>query len=353
MSLFLRLGTLYFLILLTTGCSHLIVPGENLTDEVNALIAQEKYGRALAAINRVQPSSTQYKQGKSLKKVVLKKASAYETKLIREAKQQQQQEQWGKAESILKKGISNYPQGKKLQQALEQHISDREKRRHELDVKLMLSRGTWLHKEIGLRQDRLKTSPNDPVEKFKLSRMESEATTLSEKLRMEGINATNKGDLNIASKLLSLANDLHKTPKTDQAIKQLQQRIKSQKRRKQHVLERKQARENQKLIDQFENALNQGELQQARKLLSQLEKGNLESEQLSSLQQKLAHEIADTVEKLIQKGNRYYSQSNYALAIQYWEKAKLLNPDDTRLDSQIERAKRIITNLEQIRKQEQ
>ena len=346
-----RLTILCIIVLLTSGCSHLVTPKQSFSDEFNELVAQDSYGKALAALDNLAPSSPQYKQRNKLRKLLIEKATAYEKKLISQSTNEQRQDHWEKAELILKTGIRNYPEGKQLQRALEQYNEDLQKWHHDIELKLMISRGEWLVKEIELRELRLKASSSDFIEKLTISGLKSEATTLFSKIRGEGINALERNDIKLATHLLPLANDLHRSPETEHAIKQLQKRINIDKQREQHSLERQQTRERKNLIKQFEHAINQEELQRARQLLLQIEKHDVDDKKLSTLRKELAIRIDNTVEELIQKGNRYYSQSNYALAIQYWEKAKLLKPEDTRIDSQIERAKRIIINLQELEKE--
>jgi hypothetical protein len=347
------LTTLLLVALLATGCNYLPASREGLTEEVNGWLSEENYGKALDALLFINPSNPEYQQYGALKEQVLKKAGDYEKSVILQANDEEQHDRWESGKAILKNGLNHYPQSEKLRHAQEQFNKRRIEKQKRIDLEIMISRGEWLVDELRLRDARRMVSPNQLIENWHIQGLNSEARTLSDKLCGEGIAALDAGNLDLAKRTLPLANRLHGSQKNRQAIQQLEKRLAVLNRIKQHDQGLKQDREKDSLLIYFDQALKNGDLQQASALLVQLEQLDPDNAELATRKQLLDERIAMVVQMLLQEGNNYYSQSKYEIAIRSWEIAKSLAPDNQQLYVQIERAKRILSNLQELQEKNQ
>ncbi|KRT55902.1 Tetratricopeptide repeat [endosymbiont of Ridgeia piscesae] len=92
------------------------------------------------------------------------------------------------------------------------------------------------------------------------------------------------------------------------------------------------------------------ELSKAKMLLQKLLQKEPKNSAVRELLQLVQKELQIHLENLFKTGDQLYSQGEVAGAIAVWEAAQKLDPNDDRVVKKIERAQRILDNLEQLRK---
>ena len=121
-------------------------------------------------------------------------------------------------------------------------------------------------------------------------------------------------------------------------------KIKEEKR-----LARKHRDKTQEVLEKTEQALDNNDLSAAYRIFRELPKGGSESSKVVATRTRLNNAIRSKVSTLTSEGDRQYRADNVVRAIRSWEQALELDPDNQELTERLERARKVLARLEELK----
>lgn len=338
--------------LLLGGCANYYASRPDVDRRVQQWLAEDRYGLAIDTIQAMKPEHPQYRRMRETLPRIRARARAYAERVSKEALQLAQQHKWAEALSLYDEGLAHYPESRLLRNERDRFLRDREQWLAMLDRKWLQLQGEWLLKALPLQRRIVRTNPADDHQQERLKALEKLREETAAGLRKHGMAALEKGNFVLAGRLLGLANELKPDPATRIALSRIQthgiradsgQREDTEKRLR--ALRRQQARQYQ---GYFDEAFRREDWLEARAYLQELRRLMPDTRAVSERARKLQKAIDREVERLIELGERQYSQGEFEQALKTWEQARPLAPGHRRLAEDIARARRVLANLKKL-----
>jgi tetratricopeptide (TPR) repeat protein len=167
-------------------------------------------------------------------------------------------------------------------------------------------------------------------------------------------------DLDLAERCLNYARLINDTPEVSAALSRLDakhtsQRIDDQKKirivrqRRERKLERIHRNKTQEVLEQTQRALDDNDLPAAHRIFLELPKSATASHEVEATRERLNKVIQARVRELTVEGDRQYRADRVSRAIRIWERAYELDPDNPKLGERLERARKVLARLEELR----
>ncbi len=342
--------------LVLSACA-LIEPSRPTTlADVDRLTQEDRYGRALAELERLAAEQPDVETVLVKRHEVLYLAHQFERAEIEKARSLQAQGDWNAAIARLDAAIELFPSSTLLHSTRTELTSQQEKRAQELDTDLMLARAGWLLEQRKVLAGKRAVDAASWQEKWQGPQVEEELARLHAPLTELGLQALERGELDLAERSLGLAARIEPATEIEQGLARLaKQRAglaresKAQRRRQQ--AEQARARQ-QSLLVQARTYIDAGDLAAARDALEAALRLGPDYPPLGEIRQQLDHDIAAKVEVLIAEGNSLYRRGLFPEARDLWREAVVLDPENTLARARLERAERVMQKLEQLRQQQ-
>ncbi len=337
-----------------SACSSLPfeIDGESRQQQLEHYLAKQAYGDALNLIKTTPDSHPEYHTLKAREKALHAKIGAFEQRTITAALKQERRNNWGAALDTYHEGLKKLPNSRALKKGLQETDERRNKRVASLELEQLVTRAEWLQKELPLRQALARTSPGSLMAKWNLNSIESEAGTIASELRTAGLTALEQGKLATAQRTISLATQLDASPENIQAQQQLNKQLKSRKRRIQQRQQQQVKQKQKSQVDAFNSAMAQGELLKARHIYDLLSKAKTQPQGLELMGEQLHQAIDVHVAEELRIGDTFYRSGEFEQALETWRGVIALIPDHEEALNKIERANRVMKNLEQIQQRQ-
>ncbi len=338
------------LLLTLSGCSALPVLRPASDSQVNTWVAEQRYGRAIAALQARGNGHPGPADRARLRKVRAA-ADAYDRDMSAEVVRRQARGDWQGASTLLDKALDHYPQGKRLNETRRLLRSQQKERLQQLEAKLLIAKAQWLQRSVPIRGEIARTDPGDLYAKWLASQARLEQTETAQRLTDLGNSALQRHDLALAAQCLHLADSLHSSEETTRALAKLARLKQREAQKDRRVQAKERAQKSQKLLARVRQAMSKGDLREARRQLAQLSELDTSSPEATRLQQDLDAAIDAKVEELSTRGDRLYTRGHIRQARDSWQSALELDPDNERLLSRIERAERVLEKLNELKGQ--
>ncbi len=349
-----------------SGCAYLDARSSNVPEKIDALVAEQQYGRAQAILVRVAESHADYARLSLLHEETVKQAMLYEQQALVAAKNLEQQGDWYQAKKYYQQALSNLPESEKLQAAQQALRLKQVVKVAALEFDLLVAQGEWLRRKLAIQQALF---PLTPGSWFKTNRYEALrknvrqlAGELSRRGKLELELELEQGSLVRADHALNLALALHPSTEIEAALKVLalkretlanewRQSRQADTQKRQQAIIKSRMHMRGKLQDALALALDKNRLSESLNIVTQLKLlGELSAEEKQRIQQ-LKLLISKQVEKEINLGIKRYGQGQYKQAIFSWRNALALEPGNEQAVAHIERAERILEKLQRLREE--
>ncbi|MBA3981773.1 MAG: hypothetical protein C0462_14365 [Alcanivorax sp.] len=330
-------------ILLLSGCSLLQPETDPLTDLDEALAAQD-YNTAWRIANRIDPEDTSppvQQRRETLNQDIIR----FERTRITRARQLANQGQWREALDHLDDARRYWAHGYAIAEA-----------RSELDqrqmvallrerTRLLVSEADWLLGAQASVDDLQRFA--DPSAASLYQRHQQRAASLAEELTTLGEWHTSQEHWTLARDALRTAARLEPTradnPQLARAELAVSQANRAAQARRTSTLQR----EARTRLDRYQRSGTIEDLLSARDYIEQhRHRGDLQRE---------AAEVETLTRRRFQEdlatGDALYASGDYQAAYRYWSRIAPLKPDDQELDKKLERTRRVLGSLEQLRRQ--
>jgi hypothetical protein len=365
-----------------TGCASLNTSTGTAKEQIDYWLDRQEYGKALAVVtdSKKSPSPAISNLQETQEKINAHIAS-YEQQVIAQAEEAAATNDWGTAFDLYREALSRVPDSKLLQQGEQKLIRRHAEHLERLELERLIAKGEWTLKDLETSKAAEASKSGNWLRRYLLNRKIADAHDLGLELAEYGKSALEHKDLPLARRILPLALNLSNTTETRALNTQLQEALKPEARREeearilneqQRIAEEKspgprtraeqqtkeerprvngqEKKDAKRLMAEFRKACQEKDFAEAQRLMSQLEKQGVDTQEFKKLSKQLASEVATHVNNLIKIGVIHYRQQQYDEALNVWKQAQVLDPENEQLAARIKRVTRVTENLQNLRK---
>jgi tetratricopeptide (TPR) repeat protein len=356
-----RLISLTVFLALLAGCQHLsdIRMEPDRPGDLGTLLLEQQYGRAQQLLVQYPDLDTP-----ETRKDLNERISAYETVVLSDASTRKLNDDLYGANELLVVALQKLPDSIKLKEYKSRLDAERAERLMENERRELLADAEYYVAQQEIYEEHLNLDAPSLVQRLKNSYNQQQAHELAEKLLACGKECLQEDDLELADKCLNYARLINDTPEVSTALSQLEslraaQRQSDEKKtrvirvQKEKRLARKHRDKTQEVLEQTEQALDNNDLSAAYRIFRELPKGGNESSDVVATRTRLNNAIRSRVSTLIRDGDRLYRADNVVRAIRSWEQALELDPDNPELTERVERARKVLVRLEELKNRQQ
>lgn len=340
-----------------TACAQVPISPESVEQQVDLWLQQQQYDKALDALVKVFPKHSDPRRIERLHKDVSGMALIYEKKTVQQADKLIAQGKWADALTLYDNASKNYSKGSTLKKGLNKLHNIQTKRLNELEIDILINHAEWLENILVMYTAMAETSPRNRSAQRTLKKKRQELTKVSAQLTELGIKALKQGNIKTAEQLIPMAMRMDPNARSERAYKALRKVStpkSATKTRKNGTAKKKQHRSKKiftakELHRKFDEAYRKHNLANAQQILSQLEGIENGTPRLTELRHRLDQDISITIDREMNMGISQYSRGEPEQAIASWQNVLQLDPDNELAQTHIQRAKRILDKLRQIR----
>lgn len=356
-------GLILSLIALQVGCVSL-PPQETLIDRASRLSHQQEYASALQLLDSASADHPDYPELLRQRETILALAKQYEDKVIVDAASAAAQGLWTEAFAHYEQAMKRLPASAELITSQQRMAQIYHRERSALELELMLARADWLYNNLRLVQNNIQWDVGGDNLSQRRHQWRDEAVELADALTLHGEIALESGELHQAKKIITAASRLNQTPRLQHASQRLQSIMSENEQRKQvrqakqeqsrrdrdtKLLQEQQQRVTLQTVKEAERAFATRDLPRARQLLYQLSNDDA---QVKSLRTRVDSAISSEINKHHELGSTLYSQGKFTEAIGHWRQILKLEPDNGNAKFHIDRAERVLSRLQQLKRQQ-
>ena len=345
------------LTLLLAACAQFApwTSGQPSPKGIDRLVAGNHYGDALAALRDIPADAPDAAALRAKRLQVRAQAARYVARRLAAAGKAEQAGNWHHAEEILRDTLDHDPGAKEVQTTLRNLHARRVRRVQELERRMLVARGEWLSRVMPARKELKRITSFGLLDRLRLAELDYERRKVAGELLTAGTSAMHIGELDDAQHCLALSRTLNDTPPVRTALERLtrrrqeQQRLEelAQQRNREQDLRRRKAR----LHDRVQKAIADSEWRKAQASLQKLMKLDPDNRELTSLKKALDEAVAVRIQQLIDKGNALYRQGHIQEAKTAWEAVLALDPEQQQAQANVERARRVLHKLRELKQQ--
>jgi predicted Zn-dependent protease len=259
---------------------------------------------------------------------------------------------WGEALVLLDAAITQGWNNEDYLAAREETLQQKVRQEQKLQDRLLIERTKAQQAQLPIFTELVRLDPNNREANDGLKNIQQELKTNRKKLSECGLRHIELRS-SLAQECLELALSLETTNR-DQVLLDLitekekkTEQVKAQKKQDIHEQRRKSRIENS--LQKANTLYEKDQFNAARKLLNQIlaeEPANSQAKQLLS---QLESRLENHLERLLKTGDRLYQEGEIEGALGIWEAALRLDPENPTAKEKIERATRVLENLEDLR----
>jgi len=336
-------------ILLLPGCAFIHSLDSNLEQKIDTWVAQEEYGRALAALKYVQPSHSNYSALQLKKQRIIAATKQFEQEKIRQAHRHIDQQEWHEAEQTLDEAIAKLPDSEALNIARQDFLRLRDQYLQAIRYQLTINEAERLIKDKPLQAEQQRALPEDRALHRAYAQYQRDVDDVRHALLDCGLQAMQANELEQAERCFVLAYELSPDAELQLTIQEIQQQLGQPIDKKIMVLSDKGHTE----LAVARQALDNGNLQLAKQHYQNIPDKDKRHALVKTFAQEMTSRIDSNVKQGIDVGRKLYSQGEIERALAVWNKLRELDPHNDYLLSHIERAERVMKKLRELRQQSQ
>lgn len=337
---------LLFSVLLFPGCTLLESYSSDVNNKVESYIRDKQYQRALSLIDYVGPTNINYSQLQKRRKQLLQIISTYEIRTVATAQSLARKQEWYKALALIEDAMHNLPHSEKLQNTYHDISARREAILQEVDIQLALNHANKLSRDIPLLQKTMNLVPDQAERRYDLDNRSEERNTATQ-LLLECAQKT------INEKRYSLASECVEAGYALQPDKQFKQQLDAYNSKIVNFVVQQQNLELQsagELLEKLRHGYSYDNLAATREMIDSLTQHNIKGKKHSQIIQQLSTHLSTGIEQRIATGQQLYSAGKIQEALAIWHELNNIDPDNSKLQSYIDRAERVLDKLQTLSK---
>jgi tetratricopeptide (TPR) repeat protein len=340
-----------------TGINNLRVLQDSPGD-VEQLLEQNEYARVRQLTSRYPEIDTQVLQDQ-----INMREAAYVEAVITDARRQDAENDLLGAVQNLSVALQRVPHSaelRELRQTLERERVQQLKR-NERDR--LITRANYMLDQQALYQQQVNLTAPSLGQRWEISRYDREAIAISGQLLEHGEYALLQNDLESAETCLQLSLSLNHSTTAQETLSRLQslrashQQVELKKAsikqaKKEQNIQRSQQQQTEMLLAETQQALEQNKLQVARAAFIQIPAATSNNRAVIAVKDNLRAAVNKSVTELVARGDSLYRADNVHEALQHWNEALSLDPDNHALQERIDRANKVLARLEELKRQQ-
>ncbi len=353
------------MLLLLGGCSTLTKhDGLPSISQIDEWVANKQFGIALSSLERISPNEKMFVIYVNKRKQVKSLAASYEKSILDISERDIVKGNWSGAILSLNTALNNYPTSRLIHDRHNKVLKEHQKRINVLDAKALLARAKLLYSQLPISQKEVANSPINIAAAWDLQSLESELSDMNTRLLTMAGQLIDDNQVNLAEMCIQQARLLTTDKKSLASIELLQDKVnylnkvkletaanKAYKERsRSYLVKKRNHRDKVKLlVKRINSAIKGNKLILAEKYLSRLVKLEPNNKDYPKLQMKHRDKVDQLVYKMTARGDSLYRQEKIADAKAVWEKALRYDKRNKTLQTQIRRANRVLTKLNELR----
>jgi len=349
-----------FTLFLLTACSQMgdLHIGQDAPGDLNLLLEKNEYARARLLTGKYPSIDTPQVQEE-----ITNLENNYVAATVSEANTLASGNDLLNAVQLLSGALQKVPHNAQLRDLRNTLEKDRTRQLRNNDRKQLIAHAHYLIDQQQLYHNQVNLETPSMGQRWNNSRNEKEALATAKRLYEHGYHAISQEDIDTALECLQLSEELHESPETRklltgiESMKNSQIKVAKQEAgRKQAKKKKKQARKQQKetaaLLAETRQALDEDDVQVARTTFNKIPSSTSKSSKISAVQDDLEDAVDRHVTKLIARGDAQYRADNVNGAIKFWTEAKQLDPENSELKERLDRARKVMARLEELKSQQ-
>lgn len=337
------------------SCANTLILRGPTLQQVEHLVAAEEYEIALDLLRSTPKRHPDYQALRTKLREVETRAGEYERRILRNVHKHLKDGNWSDAFRHLYIGLARIPSSPTLQEAHDELLRSQARRIQELNTEILIVRGKWLSEEAPLREELSRVDLDSYIAKWDLRRTRNARKDASDRLLACGLRAISDKNFDLAKRCLTVASRLDQSEAVEHALTGLQgQRAKYEekaRRQRQRTQRKKFRRTSKGLIARVEVAMDQGNFALAREAMGMLMELDPRDPEVQRLHRQLNTAVSTRVATLLERGSVLYRAERIAKAKEIWEEALRLDPTNKQAQSYVERAKRVLEKLRELKEQ--
>jgi len=274
---------------------------------------------------------------------------------ISTARQLEAKGHYGRAIQVLESAIAEDGKAESYTQTLREIRLQQTIVEQELQDQLLISRTSALKNQIPILEQLLRSDPERADYAEQLKDTHQELQTLRQSLSECGWRHFKKNNA-LAKDCLTLALSLRPDEQDERLMAYLleehQQNLEQTQTVERARREMAWKHRNQQRMEEAQRFNESGQLTEARRVLKMLLKEDPRNDSAKQLLRDVETRLKNYIENLLAAGDRLYREGEIEGAKATWRAALSLDPQDSRAREKIERAQRVLDNLENLRKSE-
>ena len=356
-----RLLAMPMMLVLLAGCQHIdgVRLGQDQPDDLGALLQKRQYERAEQLLNQYPYLDTPEQRNRLHTQI-----AAYEDATLAEAHAQELNNDLFGALQTVDAALLNLPHSTHLNDYKRALDSERAARLKTTGYQLLLSRSRYLATQLQLYETQLNLATPGLQQRWEYLRNQQEAASLASKLLECGQDSLQQDNLEMADKCLHSAQTLDDSSAVREAIALFEVRNNAVHQtqveqaqiiqvNKQKKLAKTRKNRTQVLLVQTRQALDDNDLLAARNTFRKIPAHNSNAADVIVVRTRLEETIGARVTAMTGDGDRLYRGDKVDQAIDIWEQALALDPENIGISERLERARKVQSRLEELKNKQQ
>lgn len=332
--------------------SSLSIPGEPSQEYIDGLLEKQEFDTALKAVDKWQVLYPNNPELPKQRKKITQAISRFESNMLKKAKQLDARGQWQEAMATYETALATLPASQPLQNAYSDFSVRRLEHINALKEELVIAQAKhWLAIKDNIAAV-YEAAANDHEARTWKHNSDAERERLARKLIEFGLAYEDNNHFGTAALRYDLAYRLapgeFTKPYHERAAQTFAQRQATQSKLAKKDQQRQQSRFNQ-LTEEFDSHLANNDFSKAEKALNAMEDIDPDSAKLRERRNRLDTQRSAALENAILAGKEFYTRGEFESAINAWEQALKLDPDNKEVKENIQRAEKFRENLERLK----
>jgi len=344
-----------------TACSQMgnLHIGQDTPDDLSLLLKNNEYSRARLLTGKYPSIDTP-----QIQEEITNLENSYVAATISEADVLAERNDLHSTVQLLSGALQKVPHSTQLRNLRNTLEKERTRQLRNNDRKQLITRAHYLIDQQQFYHQQVNLESPSMGQRWNHSRNEKEALATAKQLYEHGYYAISQEDVDTALECLQLSQELHESSETQKLLAGLESMKKSQLSFAKQEAGKKQAKKKQKqakeqrqetaaLLAETRQALDEDDVQVARATFRKIPSSTSKNSKVIAVQDELDSAVDRHVTRLIASGDALYRADNVNGAIKIWTEALQLDPENPELKERLDRARKVITRLEELKSQQQ
>lgn len=313
---------------------------DSLNQDIEKWLSKNEFDKIDNAFKRADKSNKKFNRVFLLQPKINDKKNAFINRTILTANKYKQSNQWQLALDTYINALNKIKNETRLKKEMSKLIQQRDRQVTELRKTMLMKRANALisYKIIYEKLHRL--IPQDYSAKFDISRYDKDSVEVAGYLKMCGDQALKNKQLSLARDCYSLSNKLQATKEKRILVAKISSQLSYKSSQKRY----------NELLNAHKLAYSKHEYNKAKLHLKTLLAINPSHTKAKKLLTALNKEVSEQTLSKIQLGKALYSEKKINAALQIWQEALQLEPDNSEILQLIERAQTVSKKIKALQK---